>query len=197
MSTISINQFVEHIQPYVASAPLHVILNEIMGAIVEFCDESGVIEAILDPVAVQAGDTEFDLDVPPGTRVCRVNALWDTETGCAIMRGEYSLNGDAIRLTYPLSSDMTIAAAVALKPKRSSGRCESDIYEDWLDGIVAGALFRLKSMTGREWADPQGALFNEQMYRRAITKAKHNARTDRVGRLGRVFFDSMDISPFA
>lgn len=197
MSTISINQFVEHIQPYVSSAPLHVILNEIMGSVIEFCDESGIIEAILDPVTVTSGLTEFDLDVPPGTKVCRVNALWDTDTGSAIMRGEYSLIGDAIRLTAPLSSDMTIAAAVSLKPKRASGRCESDLYEDWLDGIVAGALFRLKSMTGREWADPQGALFNEQMYRRAITKAKHNARTDRVGRLGRTLFDPMDISPFA
>ena len=190
MSTVSVEQFLPFVQPYIIGAPKYVLLNEIMGSIIEFCDETGVVQEVLDPVTVQGGTSEFDLDAPPGTRICMVNALWDAELGMAITRDDFSLvGGDMIRLSSPLPMDVNLAADVATKPKRSSGRCETLLYEDWIDGIIAGSLFRLQSMVGREWADPKSALFNEQMYRRSITKAKHAARARRVNKIGRIHIE--------
>lgn len=184
MSSITIEQFLPYIQPSVIGAPKSVILNEIMGSIIEFCDESGIIEDVLDPVTVEGGSLSFDLDVPSGSVICRVKSLVDSNLNMELDKDEYSLIGDAIRFSAPLPMRLDLVATVSTKPKRASGRCEAVLFEDWHDGICAGALFRLQAMDGREWANPKSALFNEQIYRRSINKAKHYMRTKRVARLG-------------
>jgi hypothetical protein len=186
MPTISIEQFYQYVAPHVSGAPKQVVLNEIMGAVIEFCDETDVVEVDLDPVAVSAGDTEMELDLPSGTRVSRVKSLTPLDGAPRFNEGSYALNGRLIKFIAPLPMELTIVATVALKPTRSSAKCDDTIFEDWLDAIVAGTLYKLKLMSGREWADTQAAMVNEALFRRAKVNAKHMARTKRVYGIGRV-----------
>lgn len=186
MASISIEKFYQYVAPYVAGAPKQVVLNEIMNAIVDFCDETDIVEVELDPVSVESGATEFELDIPGGSRVSRVKHLTPQDGFPQFNQGSFSLHGNIIKFTAPIPMNITVVATVALKPTRSSGRCDDSIYEDWLDAIIAGSLFKLKSMIGREWADMNSAKINEGLLRRSMVKARHSAKAKRIYGLGRV-----------
>lgn len=186
MGTVSTELFLPRLLPQLNGAPRHVILTEIMGAIIEFCDETGIIQETLDDIFLIGGESEFELDSPPGTNICMVNYIYSSDAACFIDKGSYSYIDGSIKLLFNAPTDMTISVNVSTKPKRSSNRCDDSIYEDWFDGICAGVLFRMQSMIGREWENIRSAMLNEQLYRRQLTKAKHYARTKRVARLGRI-----------
>jgi len=186
MASISIDKFYQYVAPHIVGAPKQVVLNEIMGAVIEFCDETDVVEVDLDPVIVPTGATEMELDLPSGTRVSRVKSLTPQDGGPQFNEGSYTLVGSLIKFIAPLPMDLIIVATIALKPTRSSARCDDALFEDWLDAIVAGTLYKLKLMAGREWADTQAAMVNEAVFRRSMVKAKHMARTKRIYGLGKV-----------
>jgi len=197
MPTISVEQFYQYVAPHIVGAPKQVVLNEIMGAVIEFCDETDVIEVDLDPIAVPIGATEMELDLPSGTRVSRVKSLTPQDGGPQFNEGSYSLAGSIVKFIAPLPMELTIVATVSLKPTRSSAKCDDTLFEDWLDAIVAGTLYKLKLMSGREWADTQAAQINEGLFRRAMVKAKHVKRTKRIYGLGKVSVESRVNNYFA
>lgn len=186
MANVSYEAFIPEVAPHVNGAPQPVILKAIRDAVIEFCDESGVINRTLDSILVPAGSQEFDLDVPGGERVCGVKNLTEEQSGEELSKSLYRCDGSVITFSTWLPMSVNIVATVSTKPKRSSKGCDESLYEDWLQGIVAGALFLLQSMNGREWADNTSALINERVFRKYIVKAKHYSRTGRVNGLGKI-----------
>lgn len=186
MATVSYSVFLHDIQPRVMGAPKQVVLNAIRDAAIEFCDESGVLKRVLDPVVIIAGQTEGDIDAPSGERICRVDSLTESDLGGEIPPGAYSLIDTFIKLNSPATQNLKLIPVVSVKPKRTSTSCDELLYEDYAGGIIEGALASLYAMTGREWANDRAAMASYNEFRKGIVKAKHNARTSRVARLGTV-----------
>lgn len=186
MASVSYEVFLPDIQPRLMGAPKQVVLNAVRDAVIEFCDESGVLRRVLDPVVIPAGETEGDIDAPSGERICRVDSLTDRDSGSEILQDSYSLIDTYIKLNHPSTSNLNLTPLVSVKPKRSTTSCDNLLYEDYHTGIVEGALSKLYLMAGREWADSKAADVSYNEFRKSIVKAKHNTRTSRVARLGTV-----------
>jgi hypothetical protein len=190
MANITIDNFYQYVAPYVTGAPKQIVLNEIMSSIIDFCEETDILEVELDPIAVSAGETEFDLAIPVGTRVTRVKSLRVEGNVARFGDGSYVLvDGSFIKFHDPLPMDLAITPTVAIKPTRASLECDGVLLEDWLEAIVAGALLKLKSMVGREWEDMTSAKLNEGLLRRMIVKARNVNRTGRVYGISKVNFE--------
>lgn len=61
---------------------------------------------------------------------------------------------------------------VAARPSRDASTFPTFLYNEWLDTIVDGALYRLHSMSGRSWARPEMVNYYLRRFRAGISRAK-------------------------
>jgi hypothetical protein len=172
--------FLDYVLPHVAGVPEALAKRCIRDAVIDFCDETKLYEAVLDGTLVKAGITEFDLELPSNTRLSGVSKL-TLEDGSELqpMR-HFVVRQSTIDLLQPMSSDTIITATVSAKPTRASTTCPSFIYEDWAEVIGFGAQAMLFNMVNEEWYDQRAANTTYSLYRNGVTKAKRYAKTGRI-----------------
>ena len=61
---------------------------------------------------------------------------------------------------------------VAARPSRTADTLPTFLYNEWLDTIVDGALYRLHSMSGKSWARPEMVNYYLRRFRAGISRAK-------------------------
>jgi hypothetical protein len=190
MPTVAYDVFYPSIAPSIPGAPKHVVIKAIRDAVIEFCDESGIVRRTLPNVVVSAGVTTAVLTVPNNERICRVQSLTVEGYNQVLTTKDYLLDVATIKFTNPVVTDATLIPVVSVKPTRSATECDDILYEDWSLAIEYGAIAVLQMMSGRDWYNPQSAAVNETQFRKFINKAKHNARTGRVAGIGTINFQN-------
>lgn len=172
--------FYEYVIPHVAGAPEALAKRCIRDAVIDFCDETKVYEAVLDGTLVKAGTTEFDLELPSNTKLSGVNKL--TLDGGAELKPmvDFTVKQSTVELIQPMYMDTIVTATVAVKPTRASMSCPSFIFEDWAEVIGFGAQAMLFNMVNEEWYNQRSAAAAYALYRNGVAKAKRYARTGRI-----------------
>lgn len=181
---------VNRVRPSVSGCPTVLIDHAVNDAQRAFCRRTDLWRGELVPLSTKAGrDTVYLIPAEQGV-IVRVLELYvdgrelateiRPESASGPPRGYRRKDGDAVTL-WPTPDDAyAITGRVSLQPAVGDAAPEW-LLDDWFEAIQAGALYRLMSMPGRSWSQPQTA----EYWRRQASQHANTAINDRIrGRTG-------------
>lgn len=209
----SLDLFLPRLLPAVVGCPTPLAVQSLLDAAIDFCEETRVIQATVEPINTQAGNGQYELDVPTQQRIVSVLQVWYGTTSLtpapthivdtplayvATVAGEaaprstpstfYAFEPGIIGI-YPTPDAATllpISARIAVKPLRDATTVADELYNDWLDSIVAGAIARIVAIPNQPYSgDPLAAQIK---FRSGVSRATHESKRGRVNA-------SMSIAP--
>lgn len=170
---MNISDFLPDVMAEARGCPEFLALPQIRYALREFCDQSRAWTVDADPVVLVGGVYEYPLDLPPDVELA-VNGLLSGEFQGALvdlvpyaslpagwrsepwngLKGIASRDRRAIVVYPPPLADIAdpLTVTVVVRPTVSAQTC-GDILGDWIEGIAAGAVARLKAMPEKPWSD--------------------------------------------
>lgn len=181
-----VDAFFPMVLPDVIGCPDPMLQQQIMMAAHHFCTETGVWSEIQDPIKLQAGVTEYEIDAPSkDAYVARVSGVWlnnlklepeqlkkpkvegvkPTGYHTSRARSTITLNGS------PLAGDILVVRAV-YAPSLQSKNLPDFLMERYADAIASGAKHRLMAMPGKDWSNPSISQFYRTQYDGALTDAR-------------------------
>lgn len=96
--------------------------------------------------------------------------------------------GGEIRV-YPMPTETTVgkvAGTLALSPTRHATEIDQDLWDRWLEVLVAGTQYRLHQMPDRSWTNPPRSAVLMQTYETGIDDARRHSRNDHQSKPSRV-----------
>jgi len=207
---------IREILPYVPNCPDTLVLSNLRSATIELCERSGAYVFDLDPITTISGVYEYEFDQPAGTDVHKI--LWMTYDGDDLdptsprslelnypdWRNKTSLpqvylqkTPDTFWVVPVPNSSVTngLQVSVALKPTRTSNNISTDFSNDYRDGIIYGALYRLLRIPARDWTDPRAAADYLSLFNQEVTQAEQRARSGDLGVRRLVKYRGVGLSP--
>lgn len=198
---------VGEILPDVLGCPDITIERAVRDAAVEFCDRTLVYTVDQEPMVVQAGIAEIDLDIPSGTRLVQVlraqigrNRLdrvsredlynsgrdWKNEPGRPVaITFETELS---VRLV-PVPSERLVEPLYirfAVTPTMASTSLPDAVGERYFKELVNGAKASLLMMPGVPWANAPLGNLCRTLFERGMREATLTASQDAVSATKRV-----------
>lgn len=209
----AIAQFRARVAPRLPGC-LDVLIDQaILDAGIEFCDKSLVIRRDAIVVSTIAGTGTYALEPNVGTTdtvVAFIFRAWSNEVELAPMsesdvQTPHGFQTFISGATKPRASPKgfsqsymggitlhpapdgvyNINARVAVRPHRLAASFEDEVYEDWMEAIIDGALARLYMFPGT-WSNPALAKFHSDKFDRAIASAQEEALRGNVAQNLRV-----------
>jgi hypothetical protein len=175
------SDFYDLIVPDLPGCPLAIVDNALRQAAILFCEMSLAWRATLADVAVVAGTNTYPYVPPSGAVVHAITyaafngeeiaahtgesdlRIWDwrNQTGTP----EYVLGGATSLILVPNPDAAgTLSLIVALKPMPTATGIDDDIFNEWRDAIIAGALARLMMSPKKPYTDAQMASFHQMQF---------------------------------
>ena len=214
----SFESFMKDVLPYVPGCPDTVVENALRSSSIELCEKASVYTKELDPISTVAGIYEYGFDQPVGTRVDKIIwAIYDGKDLEAITprilenrkpkwrdsnsksTPQYFLQQSPELFWLIPIPDTTksggIIMNVSLKPSRSSNNILTQVADDYRDGIIFGALYRLLRMPARDWSDPQAAADYSGLFRQTVEDAEIKARRADIGVGRKVTYSGVGVPP--
>jgi hypothetical protein len=104
-------------------------------------------------------------------RVCRFIAF------IGLSSAKFTPPGRVRDLAYPVPEDERDGQAIlALKPSSIRTELPYDIWTQWFETLLAGALYRLYLQPGKPYSDPQAARLYAAIYRAGVASARAQAQ---------------------
>lgn len=195
---IATTEFLPRIMPHVSGCSYPMALQALVDSAIAFCDDSLVIRQRLDPQLTTYGQPWLVISPAAQQVTARVLRVWvdgvemasvpSDDVGDGLLRVShpsyfYTLmdSGGITANLYPAPDGAyRVAIEVALRPARSAEVFSDDLYNTWMDHVVAGALGRLMST-------PDQPFTNMALAQSYNSKALYLSRRARVeGSYGRV-----------
>lgn len=161
---------------------------QIRGAVIDLCRKAKVWTHVDDPTATMAGSREYDVNVPSGTALVEIKALYLDGAPLEASSDEYesSLDIGTPRTYRQLSSEgvllwprpdreYLITMDFTLTPSRTSTTFPSWIAERYHDAIVYGTKYRLMGMPGAPWSNIQQAIYYRSLFDGEVAAARADA----------------------
>jgi hypothetical protein len=190
----SLSAFYPRILPFLPGCPEPVVDQVLVDAAIEFADGSLVLRQNLDPFNTTVGGVQYDLD-PPTTNhsISRVMGVTlggrelspgmaevvrgDLPTANASPRGFYTDRTDnvfTLMLTPPPDAVQTVIVNVSLRPARGAILLDDDLYNIWVEPVVAGAIARAMQIPDQPFSNPAQA----QMLLMSVAKQTNFSRIE-------------------
>lgn len=197
----SLEVFLTRLLPKVQGCPEPAAFTALLDAATDFSDRTRAVRVTTDPVPLQAGVAEYDLDLPPGTEPAMFVRAWvglrpialpaeahrgilgantaTVETGAvlALMPG---VDTTVRLLPVPDRSGGLLTVRLALRPTATATQVMDVLYTRWREAIVGGAAARLASMPGKAFSNPAIATEGWAMFTRGVSDARVEANRDLV-----------------
>lgn len=179
--------FHTRVMPRVIGCPVPVADTELRNAAAEFLARTRAWREWLEPVTVASdGAKEFDLDVPQGSMVVRLESVTINGTARAI-DGSFDLASDPVlhqQMTDGFSStDRQVALSsrslpagsviqfrVSLAPAKDATSIPDHIAKQYEDGIVAGALHRIRTIPNQTFSDDNRGALDLAIFEREVNR---------------------------
>lgn len=196
------NDFLDYVMPQVPGATVNMALHEIKSTIIDFCEKSLILQETLDPIAVIANTSDYDLEPPKNRLVVKILRGWyknrllnhestdnidDATLYNKVINDVEVRKGDPFVIMqkdprtftlYPEPHD-TVANAVtlrvALKPTRSVDTIDDFIFEDYADTIGHGVISRMALSLDKPYYNTQLAVARDALYRAGLNVARDRA----------------------
>jgi hypothetical protein len=198
---VPLSAFTSRIAPLVPNCSDMLIEQSVLDTCIHFCQNSLVVKRMLDSFLTTVGQREYPLTVTlPEQVVAVVMRVWcdNTEMGALdedainttggfvttvpgfvtqLSTPRYFNETDPGTLSfYPVPDKAyTINMRVALNPTRTALTVADQLFNDWAEGIVSGALSRLMMQPG-EYFNPSLAKVQEKQYVMWLNQAMVEAR---------------------
>lgn len=198
----SYEDFLDYVMPHVPGCTPEMAVQAIRNTVIEFCERTLILQRDHDPMSVVASQQDYDFEPPQGYLVHKIMKAWyktrelrpltpDQISDPFLYRS--SIAGETPNKTEPYwiyqkdertfslnpwpveTVQNALTMRVALKPSRASNNIEDVIYEDWLEGIAAGALVRLQMSPAKPYTLPNAAALNQQLYVAKTDEARQRA----------------------
>jgi hypothetical protein len=195
----TLSAFRPRVSPHVAGASDALIDQAVLDTCIDFCERTLVVKRMLDTFPTVAGKREYDIDGPSQQSVAKVMRMWadDVEldamaedmadhdnfvTGTQRARPRFFNETDPGVIAFLPTPDAaySINTRVALKPTRSATQVEDQLFDDWVEAIVDGALARLHMVAGTEFFSPTSSQFRAASYRAGVNNALIQATRGRT-----------------
>lgn len=188
MATLA--EFLPHLLPLVPGCPQPLAELTLRGVLLDFCTHAPVVQQVLDPVDVVAGQAQYDFDLLYGVNVTEVLEAYYQNAPVSILRRDsdqrepgtapYALRQASDNTFTLVPTPMTDAPAalvlrVATRPSRLAGSVDDLLLNDYGYEIGCGAAARLQLTPGQPFTNPQLAIINQQIYTQARTTARIRA----------------------
>jgi hypothetical protein len=198
----SLSDFLPEVLPHVPGCFDAMAKNSVLNAAIAFCERTGAYRQELDPMQIDAGVSDYELEVPTDTityKILRVgvdgepidpkspkqldieNAGWQAKTGTPFAYYVKDIRR-TLRLVYTPESSIVngLVIEVALKPVKGATKFEVAFFEEYYDDIAAGALAELLSMSAKPWTNSRKAAealdrFNKAIANHSVEAAKAQA----------------------
>lgn len=198
------DRFLPYIQPYLPGCPEITIETHLREAAADFCSRSEVWEFDLDPDFTSRNTADYEIDVPTGAvlenilflsiggvTATRVSSKYiDNTLGAKGAPGKYSVYQDTSIRMYPTpDGKYEFSGTAILRPSLTATGVEDFIFERYAREISCGAIYRLAEIPGKEWSNPDVALYHKMMFHKGADDAKNRATQRSNLRVAAVGFD--------
>jgi hypothetical protein len=183
--------FVPYLAPYAAACPNPLLEAEARRAAIRFFRRTRAWVEWLDPVLSLAGKAEYDMDVPTGADVVRVeratlgdkplpvlsfrDAPRDFASADLANQGLLSANRKTFVLGNAVAAGLTLQVQVALAPGLTSTGLPDDLFELHGLDIANGALAVILAVPGVEFYQPDLAMRKGAHFEAAINTVSVDA----------------------
>ena len=203
----SLDVFLSRLIPRVPGCPDVLAKQALVDSAIEFCEETQITQATVAPMNVVANQAAYTLVLPAQQAIsCTLKAWYNdvqlypisatnidsilayvssagsatVETG--IPNSFYELSPGVIAVyPVPLASVATsLSARVATKPTRAADSLEDILYNDWVDGICAGAAQRICSIPSMPFTSAMQAQAEKLQFWSAVSSASALSRRGRL-----------------
>lgn len=182
-----LDDFLPFLLPHVPGFAVPTSQMALVQTAIEFCDRTSVIQEISEQAA-RAGVAVYDVDVPNQQVLIRIQEV--LHDGKPLDVASYPVadipDGRPMFVMTPLPTQAeftiipapapdhvaTLAVRASFKPAPDADQLHDDLYTQWLDAMVQGALRRMYSMPGQ----PFTSMTNAQIAGAAFEKYVCDAR---------------------
>jgi hypothetical protein len=200
----AVTDFVPFIVPFVHDCSDVAATVAARFALREFCAKSGWLQYEVDPITIQAGIAEYEIETPEETLcVSIVEAKtgtigvderdlpaktqselrqfwqdWRTQEGDPLYITQISR--DYVRLVPSPTTKLVagLRLLICLQPTLDCLEVDDALYQRYGEEIGFGARARLKEMAGQPYYDPAGAIPLRAQFNSAISMAKAERQRD-------------------
>lgn len=185
-------QFRQYFAPELFGIPATLAIRAIREAVIEFCSETRILLADAYPIPVIEETAEYEIEFDGEYEAIDIESAYygerlNTDTRLSIvsrrsLEGVYNWHSQTsptdpmnclleqsgkVRM-YPIpenDSEEDLLLTCVVKPTRISTRVDDDlIYNDHIESIKHGALYRLLGMRGRTWFDIDAAADEKSLF---------------------------------
>ena len=199
---VSYEDFLPYILPETPGCPEVVAVQAIRSAVIDFCEQSLILQRDHDPIKAVANQSEYEFEPPKNYLVTKLMRGWYLKDPLSVVSPDMVTDPTVYNATFPDPNvqtgkprsivqkdertfsltpvpDETIANAitlrVALKPTRASSTCDDVLFEDYAEFIAHGAKARLCMTPGKSYTNPDVAALGNLMFRQGINRALQRA----------------------
>lgn len=184
--------------PHLQGCPIPMATQATLDAAITFCERSMAIYRTIDAVDLVAGQNNYPLEASSQQQVVRVKRAFINGREISV-RGQSQVspdNGSVGRPTRlhvvqtifgpevvlsPTPDDAYVLTMEAyLRPRRTAQALDTDLFEVWMDAIVAGAVSKVQRMPAQPFTDPVSAAQHHAEFLSYISRARADAPVNRV-----------------
>lgn len=170
---------------------------------IEFCVQTHAWSEILDPVDVEAGVNQYDIDVEQGARVATVKDVWAstyrlepvTMDRLVAVLPDWQTISTSTPLFYTAPTDNSyinvyptplaaipgaLVIRVAYAPTLAATSLPDSVVNQYLEPLLSGAKHRLMVMPERQWSNQALAAFHKTQFDDGVQRAKIDVMHDKV-----------------
>lgn len=196
-TTVPFTLYVPDVIMHAPNCPEFTAVHAIRLTVTDFCTKTHWWKYKSDPLDLEAGEKEYQIEVPNGAEPVAVTAAWylgrplwplgysaknkwqvidlDLREGPP---QAFSQSDTENLILSPVPRDSESGALViecALRPKRNATGAGKDLLDRWDDAIVNGTLARLYAIPNQPYTNHELAKMRDKMYREDVTLAKIDA----------------------
>jgi hypothetical protein len=182
--------FLTRLLPWCPGAPEPLVYQALIDSAIQFCEETNIVKYITDPITRIEGVADYDIELPQSTDLARILRVyyakgpWEQPSN----RPSNWLVTDIGQITiFPTPGSLQQGAdpmfiEVATKPSRTATVVADQLYMQWIEAIVGGAIFRICAQPDQSWSNAQNAAIGAAAFKKGRGDAMIEATKARVRR---------------
>jgi hypothetical protein len=175
-----ITSIVQEVLYEVPHAPEPIVEKAILRSVQDFCQRTRRWVVDGTDISIVSGTSDYTLAASAQTdenavallfRIIGIDKIED-EDDRAIT--EYTYNDGVLTLNREPTTTATYTVELQLKPLETATAIYDPLWEDYTDGILAGAKYRLLRMRGVAWENQAGAKENQKLFDQQVHRCRTN-----------------------
>ncbi len=182
------DKFLPYIQPHVPGCPEIVIKTHLQEAAAEYIGRSELWRFDVENDFTSKNTPDYEIDVPTGAVLENILVLYldgqplkrVTDRHFALPNtistgapSSYTIYQDTqIRFFPTPDKKYTFSGVGTLKPSLTATGVEDFIFETHGRSIACGAIYKLSSVPGKEWTNPEAAMYYKGEFYKHMDEAK-------------------------